>query len=91
MTPDTIFPNVRSFIFITHEYDSSDLKENGTISFYRRFSSVTLDPIIQKLEVGSLGVRSWNKKIRKQNERVQVPSLRGSLKNWRQSVLLTRG
>ena len=24
-------------IFITREYDTSDLKENGTIPFYRRF------------------------------------------------------
>jgi hypothetical protein len=31
MTPDTILPNAR--IFITREYDSSDLKENGTIPF----------------------------------------------------------
>jgi hypothetical protein len=41
-------------IFITREYDSFGLKENGTIPFYRRFfdriTSVTLDPIIQKPE-----------------------------------------
>ena len=25
------------YLFITREYDSSDLNENGTIPFYRRF------------------------------------------------------
>jgi len=28
---------VEGCFFITCEYDSSDLKENGTIPFYRRF------------------------------------------------------
>jgi hypothetical protein len=33
----TLGDDNNNFIFITREYDSSGLKENGTIPFYRRF------------------------------------------------------